>query len=105
MSLKFIVGGRIFQTKCTPEQIEENRERALSKARRNRNRNVARELKEAGMLPNEPGSPFAGWQGSNTHCDHAIPSTGTEYTASERFDQFLAQNKAEENASKQSLVF
>ena len=89
MSLKFSLQGRSFQAKPSLAEIEENRARALAVARRNRERNAARELKASGLLPHGPGNQFAGWLGMDHIVLQDLPAP-RPVTNEDRWERHLA---------------
>lgn len=101
MSLnKFSLQGRVLQTKPSLAEIEENRARALAVARRNRERNAARELKTSGLLPRYPGSQFGGWTGESYSASDGFEPPKT---VEDKFQEFLANNRKEAIALKQTF--
>jgi hypothetical protein len=94
MSLnKFSLQGRVFQTKPSLAEIEENRNRALAVARRNRDYKIARELKQSGMLPNVPGNQFGGWTGTDHVVRQDLPAP-RPVTNEDRWQRYLARAHA-----------
>ena len=83
----------VYQAKPSIKEIKENRERLLSTARRNRERNIARELKQSGMLPREPGSQFSGWTVPTHVVCHDFP-TPRPVTNEDRWQRHLAMVQA-----------
>lgn len=103
MSLnKFSLQGRVLQTKPSLAEIEENRARALAVARRNRERNAARELKTSGLLPRYPGSQFGGWAGESYSASDGF-TPPRQKTVEDKFQEFLANNRKEAIALKQTF--
>ena len=101
MSLnKFSLQGRVFQTKPSLAEIEENRARALAVARRNRERNIARELKASGLLPHNPGNQFGGWTRESYSASEGF---APRQTAEDKFQEFMANNRREAITLKQTF--
>jgi hypothetical protein len=79
--------------------VARNREQAIR---------VSRELKETRLGPCDSHNQFAGWLGSKPNKDHALPfkkqGDGWQVkSADERFNEFMALNRAEVIASKQTF--
>jgi hypothetical protein len=85
------MGSIVYQAKPSIKEIEENRSRLLSQARRNRERNIARELKMSELTPHNPGSQFGGWAGTDHVVCHDLPAP-RPVTKEDRWQRHLALN-------------